>query len=302
MKIESVDALHALDPYTRGLLAESSGIMEEWSKTECRHKPTGGMEEWAKAQNLAEADQGCDWYHGTWQYLRLLDMVAVPSWYGFYVEALSKVLQSRPEANVLISAAADYGMFAMLHQAMESVQAKPTVVLYDICPTPLRSTEWYAERHGLTIKCVSDNLLTCEVPEGPFDLIITDEFLTVLKSEYKPLITKRWKELLRPGGKVVTTAMIGGPATPELRQGYAERARRTFQSNGKHFPHHENGGTEDLLARFEAFANFHTRHMVTGEDEIRSLFSEFTELSYTRTTTPGENVNPTDSFQIVASV
>jgi hypothetical protein len=41
--------------------------------------------------------------------------------------------------------------------------------------------------------------------------------------------------------------------------------------------------------------------MVTDEDEVRALFADFELEQLISTVTPGECVNPTSSFQIVAS-
>ncbi|HWM92614.1 MAG TPA: class I SAM-dependent methyltransferase [Thermoanaerobaculia bacterium] len=297
----SADSMYKLDERTRNLLIESAPLMESWSTNDCACKDSGGMEEWAKTKN-AQPVERCDWYHGTWQYLRLLNMVAVPPWYEFYQDALSNVLRRRPKAEVLISAAADYGMLATLHDAIRAAGADPRIAIYDICHTPLRSCQWYAESHRLSIECTCDNLLTCDIPPASFDLIVTDEFLTVIKSSDKPLIVKRWRELLKPSGTLVTTAMIGGPTTPELRQGYAERARHLLEANAGSFPHHLNGRRDELLKLFQSFARHHTRHMLADEKEIRRLFDGFGEVSFARTVTPGECVNPTVSFQIVATV
>jgi len=300
----SYESLYELDQRTRELLIESAPLMEAWSATDCGVKHSGGMEEWAKNQGQVEAPpaMSCDWYHGTWQYLRLLNMVAVPPWYEFYNQALSNVLRQRPHARVLISAAADYGMLATLHDAIQTAGASPHIVLYDICRTPIRACQWYAERHGLHLETVCANLLTCDIPPASFDLIVTDEFLTVIKSEDKPQIVQRWRGLLKPGGTLVTTAMIGGPTTPELREGYAARARHLLEQNLASFPQHENGRRAELLARFEHFASIHTRHMLKDEDELRRLFDGFGSYSHVTIPTPGECVNPTYSCQIVASV
>ncbi|MBP2705860.1 class I SAM-dependent methyltransferase [Microbispora sp. RL4-1S] len=293
--------LYRLDDENRERLLVSAPLTWEWSRTLCASKSTGGMEEWAKNKGeAAEAEPlTCDWYHGTWQFLRLLNMVAVPPWYEFYSKTLRAILLERPDANVLISAAADFGMFSTLHEAISASGASPTVTLYDICQTPLRATQWYAERYGLTIECLCDNLITSPaIPTGAYDLIVTDEFLTVLKDPDKPLILERWKQFLKPGGTLVTTAMIGGVTTPELREGYAARARRLLDQNPELC---ELTGTDrdELIRRFDVFAARHTRHMLKDEEQIRSLFSDF-DATFALTVTPGECVNPTSSYQIVA--
>jgi hypothetical protein len=301
MQVLQPSELYQIDNETLNLLIESSPFMLEWSRTKCKHKEVGGMEEWAKTHKGEQAPIACDWYHGTWQFLRLLNMVAVPPWYEFYNEALSGILLKKPDANVLISACADYGMLATLHQAIKTADANPTIQIYDICATPLASCEWYAQRNGLKIQCFCDNIITSpSMPLGAFDLIVTDEFLTVLKKEYKPQITERWFDLLAPGGSVVTTAMLGEITTPERRKGYADRARLLVETNGTAL-RATKVPVKDLLAQFDTFAQVHTRHMLVDEQEIRGLFSKF-ELEFLKVIpTPGECVNPTNSYQIVAT-
>jgi SAM-dependent methyltransferase len=297
--------LYQLDAATCDLLMASAPLMAEWSRSKCKPKSRGGMEQWAKKQNdSANGGQtlSCDWYHGTWQYMRLLNMVAVPPWYGFYSRALGSVLDRKRQARVLISACADCGMLATLHQAVVASGATPTIIVCDICATPLLNARWYAERNGFAIECICDNILsTPSLAPGSFDLIVTDEFLTVLPAGDKPAAVARWKELLKPGGVLVTTAMIGGATTPELRKRYAERARRLLRETNDGGRIAPNGG-EELIERLDRFAQFHTRHMIVDENEIRRLFSDFYLGFLVPTATPGECVNPTHSFQIVASL
>jgi 2-polyprenyl-3-methyl-5-hydroxy-6-metoxy-1,4-benzoquinol methylase len=293
--------IYKLDETNRELLIQSAQLMREWSDTYCASKSGGGMEEWAKKQEGANGSSAltCDWYHGTWQFLRLLNMVAVPAWYEFYQETLTRALKERPGANILISAAADYGMLATLHQAVVASGTSPTITLVDICETPLRATQWFAERHGVTIATERGNLLADAKYAVPnYDLIVTDEFLTVLKNPDKPQIVSRWKQMLKPGGAVVTTAMIGGVTTPELRARYAERSLAGLERQADLF---KRAGTdhEDVARRFAVFASLHTRHMVDDEDMIRKLFEGF-RLEFAPIVTPGECVNPTTSFQIFA--
>jgi 2-polyprenyl-3-methyl-5-hydroxy-6-metoxy-1,4-benzoquinol methylase len=286
-------------------LMESSLLMDEWSRDHCFVKYVGGMEEWAKDEQAVESPEelSCNWYHGTWQYMRLLNMVAVPRWYRFYHDALSTEFRRKPDARVMISACADYGMLHAVHAALVNTKADPTIIVYDICKTPLKNSEWYARKHNFKISCFCDNIITADIEESSFDVIVTDEFLTVLKDPYKPLIIEKWKKLIKPDGAIITTAMIGAPTTPELRKGYEKRAYRLFEQFGKlAFPGYRDSEEDKnkLFEKFEKFAGFHTRHMIRDENQIKSLFKGFKYLSVQRLTTPGECVNPTDSFQVVA--
>jgi hypothetical protein len=297
--------MYGLDGDTYKLLQESSVLMDKWADEICKAKHKGGMEEWAKEKGITEEahdEFSCDWYHGTWQYLRLLNMVAVPNWYLFYNETLTKVLKEKPKANLFISACADYGMLAKVHEAIIESKSKPTITIYDICETPLKSCEWYADLFNLKIKIKKANIITDEIPEAPFDIIVTDEFLSVLKSEYKPMIIDKWKKIIKPDGYIITTAMIGKPTEKDNREFYANKAKQFFDMYGKMlFPdHHENGNAEDLLEKFQKFAEFHTRHMIKDEMEIKELFKDFKVFQYSILPTPGECINPTNSYQIVA--
>jgi hypothetical protein len=286
---------------TRGLLLKSAPLLHEWSRSFCAQKKSSGMEEWAKTERETRVEDvlSCDWYHGTWQFLRLLNMVAVPPWYAFYQEALSAALRAKRSSRVLIAACADYGMLATLHSAIVAAEASPSIVVVDICETPLRACRWYAGQFGLQLECLRGDLLTSSSLEGEaFDLIVTDEFLTVIKNDDKPVISARWRNLLRPGGLLVTTAMIGGRTTPELRARYSERARGLWTENLDMVSALGIDASE-LIRCSTRFADLHNRYMLSDEEELKSLLRGF-DYSITPIVTPGECVNPTSSFQIVA--
>lgn len=287
-----------VDFHIRELLLESAPIMKTLAETKCRGKNHGGMEAWAK-DNDRDHVQSCDWYHSTWQLLRLLDMVATPPWYPFYMRALGQLLAAKPDCELFISAAADWGMLAMVHEAAAAVNAAPRITLWDICETPIAASEWYADKFGMTIETKVQNIITDSAElDGRFDIVVTDEFLTVLDNPLKPMITDRWLNLLKPGGSVVTTAMIGGPTTPELRELFYNRAMALFDRDT--FMFRRIGLTrEEFSDQVSVFASVHTRHMLTSPEQLESLFSAY-ELDYSAVVTPGECVNPTTSFQIVA--
>lgn len=289
---------YVIDFHIRELLLESAPLMKNWSECKCCGKQSGGMEAWAK-ENLTQAVISCDWYHGTWQYLRLLDMVATPPWYPFYMKALGHLLVQKRECELFISAAADWGMLAMVHEAAAAVDASPRVTLWDICESPLLASKWYADKFGVAITTKVSNIITeSQELDGSFDIIVTDEFLTVLADPLKPMITQRWLDLLKPGGSVVTTAMIGGPTTANLRDLFRKRALRLFDRDS--FLFKRMGVTrEEFEEQATTFAEVHTRHMLTSPEQLEELFADY-ELEYSAVVTPGECVNPTTSYQIVA--
>jgi hypothetical protein len=172
----------------------------------------------------------CSWYHGTWQYLRLFDMVSSPSWHSaFYQKWLAAGLAGAGPSRVLITGTADYSVLAYVIAAARSVgkigpdgePAGPQLNAHvmDLCPTPLNACRWYADRFQLDIKLHEADILddtrtlvgrVCgdAKPEQRFDLIATDAFLTRFSRDELDRVLDNWKALLRPGGYVVTTVRL----------------------------------------------------------------------------------------------
>jgi len=94
-------------------------------------------------------ESSCAWYHGTWQYLRLLDLVSSPWWHAsFFRNAIGRQSAGRSDIRVLISGCADFSTYALV-QGQAADSAKITAL--DLCPTPLMATSWYARRIGAPV-------------------------------------------------------------------------------------------------------------------------------------------------------
>src|SRR5207247_113790 len=95
---------------------------------------------------------GCAWYHGTWQYLRLLQMVSTPTWHHeFYRSSLERALDGKKDSQVAITGTADYSMLAYVSAAAKHVGTKSAVQLVDLCATPLFACRWFAKRNGFLV-------------------------------------------------------------------------------------------------------------------------------------------------------
>lgn len=163
----------------------------------------------------------CSWYHGVWQYLRLFNMVSSPRWHPeFYFGALQKQLGEAGGRRVLITGTADYGTLAFVLAAAEQHRDDLDIHVIDKCPTPLFACRWYAKRMGVEIKLHPMDLLegkTEDCPfDKPFDVIVTDAFLTRFAPEKSAKVLRRWAGMLRPGGTVITTVRLH-PRNGELQ-------------------------------------------------------------------------------------
>jgi len=244
---------------------------------------------------------GCTWYHGVWQYLRLMDMVSTPSWHHeFYSHELRSAVLAGARAPV-VSGTADYSVFAYLIGALGDAAGTAKLTVVDRCNTPLFACQWYAKRVGLRVTTVSDDIRTyANSHEGQHDLIVTDAFLTRFSAEERRDVLRDWYDMLIDGGRVVTTVRIhAGPSrgqTPDeavtsFRDRAASRWRRWQPFVGLERQH------------VAAMAEYYARRMISnpigGELEIRTLIEElFTIESSEIASVPGE-LYPTDYLRVV---
>jgi hypothetical protein len=158
---------------------------------------------------------GCAWYHGVWQYLRLLGVAAAPDRHAaFLFDALTGRARHPEASRVLVSGSADYGMLAHVVRAYEAAGStvEPTVV--DRCETPTLLCQDYGKRAGVVVGAAVTDILDYG-PGETFDVICTHSFLSQFPAALRPELMARWRALLRAGGKVVTTTRI----TPQAADG-----------------------------------------------------------------------------------
>ena len=150
----------------------------------------------------------CSSYHGLVQYLRLLGIAASPQRHGyFYREALSTLAHTDDYPRVLIAGAADAGMLVHVVSAYEAVGRDPEITVVDRCDTPLEVCRWYAGTRGLAITTVRCDIT--EFDEGRrFDVVCAESLLTLLQPGMRARAVARWRDLLRPGGRVVNVNRI----------------------------------------------------------------------------------------------
>jgi hypothetical protein len=149
----------------------------------------------------------CAWYHGTWQYLRLLQMVSTPTWHHeFYSTHLFKEFAARKESRVLIPGTADYSMLAYVQAAGNRANTSLDLHVLDLCQTPLFACKWFAKKNGFNISTHQADILSANVMElGSFDIICTDAFLTRFSGDDRSKVIERLFSLLKADGKLITT-------------------------------------------------------------------------------------------------
>lgn len=155
-------------------------------------------------------ETSCHWYHGTWQYLRLLQLVSTPTWHhDFYRRALSDALLACESPSAIITGTADYSMLAYLAESFRQTKRRTSIHVLDHCATPLFACRWYAKRQHFDIVAYEDDILAFAAnAQSSFDLLCTDAFLTRFPGSRTQEVLSAWHRLLRRGGKLVTTVRV----------------------------------------------------------------------------------------------
>lgn len=246
----------------------------------------------------------CSWYHGTWQYLRLLDMVSSPTRHSAFYQRTLGALAAAGGSRILITGAADYSILAHVLSAFGQGGTSCDVTVIDVCETPLELCRQYAGLAGATVRTVASDLLLAD-PAEPFDGIVTDAFLTRFPPAMRPLVVASWRQRLRPGGLVVTTVRLD----PE-RNGAAVVASRdevvAFGARARRRSGHLNGGlglpADQLVSRAETYARRMSSHPLRSSGELVAVLENagFLIQSMEVADVPGE-MGPATYARVVAS-
>ncbi len=221
-------------------------------------------------------EQDCSWYHGMWQYLRLFGLASAPARHeGFFVDALGALAATGSHSRVLVSGAADYGTLAQVLRAYEGASSPPDVTVLDRCGTPVVLSSWYGTFLGVSLRTAVTDVLEY-APDAPFDVICTHSFLSQFAAETRLALVAQWRNMLRPGGAVVTTTRISSPATngatrftPEQTVSFTERALQEARRLDD-LPCSPEGMAEDA----RTYAARTVVHSVGSADEIVRLFED----------------------------
>jgi len=195
-------------------LVECAALARRMAPELCRREPAIG--------------ESCAWLHGYWPYLRLLGLASTPDNHAeFFLGAIGATTGRTRAPRVLVSGAADHSMLALVIQACRQRNARPDVTVVDQCETPLALNRWYAQRAGLEITTRCCDMFEYTEPV-PFDAVCTHSFLSEFPPERRSELLGRWRQLLSPGGAVITVNRLR-PAGGSAPVGFTPEQTRAFR-------------------------------------------------------------------------
>lgn len=167
---------------------------------------------------------GCADYHGLYPLLHALGLAATPDRHAdFYARELGILANAGEFASVLISGTADHGMPEHVARAYDKAGARLDMEILDLCPTPGVICADWAMAGGRAVRTHASDILKWK-PAALYDVITTHSFIAKFGPDTRPDLFAAWRQLLRPGGRLVTTARIDPDATNITAEFSAARA------------------------------------------------------------------------------
>lgn len=159
--------------------------------------------------------EGCADYHAVFPLLDLMGMVSSPRAHQEFYESLLRSYEPG-DRRVLVSGLATPSMAEIV---LNAAAPETKIDVLDICATPLLTCQRVFQPEQIArMKFTQADALT--FTDGPYDLIVTDAFLTRFNDEQRLQVLKNWARMLKPDGRVLTTWRIGDKE--DKRVGYSD--------------------------------------------------------------------------------
>lgn len=164
----------------------------------------------------------CHAYHAVWGLLRLFgNLPGVGLDHAFLLSAIGGAVRDGAR-RVLISGSADHGVLSYVLAVFDDMGETPDVTVIDLCPTPLLTCTAYAARKGHVIRTEAVDATQFSAPA--FDLIIAHNFLNFFSPDDRFGLIRHWRDLLVPGGTVISVSTIKPGAPPRSRRFEEDKA------------------------------------------------------------------------------
>jgi len=223
----------------------------------------------------ADSICGCAWYHGFYPALRLFGLAATPERHAaFFTAALGAT--ARSHSRVVISGAADGAMLAHVLRAYAAQAAMADVTALDACATPLVLGARAAQRWSVPLTTVRADVVGW-APPARFDVLCTHSFLAQFPPRERAAVFRTWSDVLRPGGKLVTTMRVdtapsAGPVRAAAQS--VRRFRDAVLDAAESWRERLGLDRETLARRAEQYAERTVTYALT-RDELLALLDQY---------------------------
>lgn len=245
---------------TAQLLQQSIPLARHWASTLCRHVDDSG--------------HSCAPFHEIWQILRCLGLNTTPVEHReFFINAMTPAIRAGAR-RVLISGTADYAMLQVVQEVFAANGVAPDVTVLDICETPLRLCQWYADKMNLSIRTPNGDVLAWR-DETPYDLICTHSFLGLFDQTRRQELVCRWHGLLAHGGRVLSVNRVrpGAPVKVSFTPDQATKFVRQVSQLLAKSQLASSYDAQEIAVLANRYIGHRVVYPVRDEEEISTLFS-----------------------------
>jgi len=230
----------------------------------------------AKTCNQGAGPDDCTGYHGTWQFLVLWRVLrSMRAETGKFLEYFRILARSGEYENIFISGASDYYLLAHIVRAYSIENARVNLTVLDVCKTPLVANQWYADRQGINIETIPGDILNFQSGKQ-YDAICSHSLFLWLSPDEQGQVIKTWYDLLRPGGKVLTsTRLFSGPLGSlhnRSDQETLEFRQRLGRSAMAHADEYDLDPALITDARYEYMVRERKRYIVNDSQVYQKMF------------------------------
>jgi len=221
--------------------------------------------------------ESCAWHHGFWQYLRLMELAVTPARQAeFYRRALQSVTDGSSVPRVLVSGATDYSMLAHVLAIYRERDIEPAVTVIDKCDTAVFLSRWYAERESASVACSRADILEY-ASATPFDAICTDSFLGQFSPDERFRLLEKWRQLLHPGGAVITVTRVratAGTAQIGFSREQAQAFRTAVLRKAASIPASLHADPVEIVQAGDVYVDRQRTWPVRSREEVQELFEQ----------------------------
>ncbi len=220
---------------------------------------------------------GCDWYHGNWHLLKALGVVSTSAIHEQSLCQLLKLALTNIAApRILITGSTDETLVRLAYHTCHTLGLEAKLYAVDICATPLAFMQAYAKEQQIELETCCSNILDFK-SEHKFDVILTHAFMGYFDDIQRPLLIKKWKQLLADEGSIVTIQRVRSPDSPALvtftAQQSAQFIARALEA-AKIAEFNNQADLDAVRAASREFTENFVNHAIRSKTTLESLFTE----------------------------
>lgn len=230
-------------------------------------------------QHCNKGEFDCSWYHGSWHLLKSLGVVSTSAVHEQNIIALLKsALKGMTAPRILLTGSTDETLIRIVRNTCRELRIEEYLHAVDICATPLAFMQAYAKENDIELTTYQSNILefnTDTETGNQFDIILTHAFMGYFDDSQRPLLIKKWRQLLSEQGKIVTIQRVrpkNSPPlvtfTPEQSTNFIDAAIESLENSASA----DKPEAETVKSAASEFAKNFISHAITSKTALESLF------------------------------